>query len=235
MWAKIIMRKGGSKMPEKGMIKITDGFERIVHWMLAGSCILLFITGLGMMYRELNFIGNLMGGLVALKYVHNFTGLLFIVSLVLATRMWWHEAGKFSMPEDLDWMMCAGGYLWHVEKVPEIGKYNPGQKMFFLTVVGCGALMGVTGFIMWFPMGLSLDLVRWMYPLHALGFVVLFAFFFVHLYLGTIGNPGTFMAMINGWATKAWAKKQHPKWLREMEESGKLEVYGEEEKEAASH
>ncbi len=43
------------------------------------------------------------------------------------------------------------------------------------------------------------------------------------------------MAMIDGWATKAWAKKQHPKWLREMEESGHLEVYGEEKKEAASH
>jgi hypothetical protein len=41
------------------------------------------------------------------------------------------EAGIFSMPEDLEWMMCAGGYLWHVDKVPEVGKYNPGQKMFF--------------------------------------------------------------------------------------------------------
>ena len=213
-------------MPTKGMIKVTDGFERTVHWMLAGSCILLFVTGLGMMYRELNFIGNLMGGMVSLKYVHNYMGILFIFSLLLSAKMWWREAGVFEFPEDWEWVKCAGGYLWHVDKVPEIGKYNPGQKLFFLTVVGCGALMGMTGAIMWFPMSLSMEIVRWMYPLHALGFVILFAFFFVHLYLGTIGNPGTVSAMLNGWCTKAWARKQHPGWLKKMEKAGKLEVYG---------
>ncbi len=49
-------------------------------------------------------------------------------------------------------MMCGGGYLWHVDKVPEVGKYNPGQKAFFLAVAGCGVLMFVTGLIMWFPL-----------------------------------------------------------------------------------
>jgi formate dehydrogenase subunit gamma len=229
------MRKGGSNMKKKGMIKATDLFERIVHWMLAGSCILLFITGLGMMYRELNFIGYYMGGLVSLKYVHNFLGLFFLVSLILAVRMWWLEAGKFALPEDLQWMMQAGGYLWHVDHVAEVGKYNPGQKLFFLTVAAFGPVMGVTGLIMWFPMGLPMSFVRWMYPIHALGFVVLFAFFFVHVYLATIGSPGSLPAMLDGWVTRAWAKKQHPKWLKEMEASGHLEVYGEEKKEAPSH
>ena len=40
----------------------------------------------------------------------------------------------FVFPEDLEWFKVAGGYLWHVDKVPETGKYNPVQKMFFLTV-----------------------------------------------------------------------------------------------------
>jgi cytochrome b subunit of formate dehydrogenase len=35
------------------------------------------------------------------------------------------------------------------------------------------------------------------------------------------------------WVTRAWLKKQHPKWLKEMEHAGKLEVYGEEKKPAA--
>ena len=167
-------------------------------------------------------------GLKSLKYVHNFTGLFFILALVFTIRMWWREAGIFSMPEDLEWMMCAGGYLWHVDKVPEVGKYNPGQKMFFLAVALFGVLMVATGLVMWFPLSLPVELVRWMYPLHALGFVVIFAFFFVHLYLGTIGSPGSLPAMLHGWVTRAWLKKQHPKWLQEMEEAGTLEVYGEE-------
>jgi formate dehydrogenase subunit gamma len=212
---------------KKGLIKVTDAYERVVHWMLAGSCLLLCVTGLGMMFQSFNFIGTIMGGLIAVKYIHNFTGLFFLIALVLAIRMWWHEAGVFSMPEDLDWMMCAGGYLWHVDHVPETGKYNPGQKMFFLAIAIFGAVMVVTGLVMWFPLSFPSWLVQWMFTFHALGFVVIFSFFFVHLYLGTIGSPGSAPAMFSGWVTRAWLKKQHPKWLKEMEEEGTLEVYGE--------
>ncbi|MCX5853581.1 MAG: formate dehydrogenase subunit gamma [Deltaproteobacteria bacterium] len=213
---------------KRGLIQATDWYERLVHWMLALSCLALCFTGLGMMFHSFNFIANIMGGLVVTKYVHNFTGLLFGLALLLAIKMWWHEAGVFSMPEDLDWMMCAGGYLWHVDKVPETGKYNPGQKMFFLAVAIFGAVMVVTGLVMWFPLSFPSWLVRWMFTFHALGFVVIFAFFLVHLYLGTIGSPGSLDAMTTGWVTRAWLKKQHPKWLKEMEEEGTLVVSGEE-------
>jgi len=213
---------------KRGLIQATDWYERLVHWMLALSCLALCFTGLGMMFHSFNFIGTLMGGLVVVKYIHNFTGLFFLIALLLAIKMWWHEAGVFSMPEDLDWMMCAGGYLWHVDKVPETGKYNPGQKMFFLAVAIFGAVMVVTGLVMWFPLSFPSWLVRWMFTLHALGFVVIFAFFLVHLYLGTIGSPGSLDAMTTGWVTRAWLKKQHPKWLKEMEEEGTLVVSGEE-------
>lgn len=219
----------------KGLIQATDSFERIVHWSLAFSCLLLCITGLGMMFQSLNFIGSIMGGLKSLKYVHNFTGVFFAVALYFTIRMWWKEAGIFSMPEDLEWMMCAGGYLWHVDKVPEVGKYNPGQKAFFLAVAGCGVAMVFTGLIMWFPLSFPAGLVRWMFVLHALGFVTIFAFFFVHLYLGTIGSPGSLPAMLSGWVTRAWLKKQHPKWLKEMEHEGKLVVFGEEKATTGGH
>lgn len=213
---------------KKGLIQVTSRYERYVHWTLAISCLLLCYTGLGMMYEQLNFLGLIMGGLKGLKVVHNFTAIVFGISLLLAIKMWWKEAGVFVFPEDLDWIKTAGGYLWHVDKVAETGKYNPGQKMFFLTVALCGMLMIVTGFFMLFPayFPLGADMLDWMYPLHALGFVIIFAFFFIHLYLGTIGNPGTVQAMISGWVTKAWIRKQHPGWLKEMEHKGTLVVYG---------
>jgi len=210
---------------KKGMIKVTSGYERFVHWVLAISCLLLCYTGLGIMFKELNFFGVIFGGLKGLSTVHDIMAVVFAVSLVLAIVMWWKEAGIFVFPEDLDWIMTAGGYLWHVDKVPETGKYNPGQKMFFLTVALCGLMMVCTGFFMWYPTILPAALMDWVYVLHALGFVVIFAFFFVHLYLGTIGNPGTVQAMITGWVTRNWLKKQHPKWLKEMEHEGTLVVY----------
>ena len=217
---------------QKGLINVTSRYERYVHWMLAISCLLLCYTGLGMMYKSLNFFGIVMGGLKGLKVIHNYTAIVFGISLLLAIKMWWREAGIFVFPEDLDWIKTAGGYLWHVDKVAETGKYNPGQKMFFLTVAFFGMIMIVTGFFMLFPeyFFLGAYLLDWVYTLHVLGFVVIFAFFFIHLYLGTIGNPGTVQAMISGWVTKAWIRKQHPGWLKEMEHKGTLVVYGGDEK-----
>ncbi len=52
---------------KKGMIKATGPFERVVHWCVALSCLLLCITGMGMMYHSLNFIGSLVGGMDNLK------------------------------------------------------------------------------------------------------------------------------------------------------------------------
>jgi len=210
---------------KKELIKVTSGYERFVHWLLAISCLLLCFTGMGMMYQSLNFFG-VIGGLHGLKEVHNITGVIFGIALVLAIQMWWREAGIFVFPEDWEWIKAAGGYLWHLDKVPETGKYNPGQKLFFLTIALCGLLMLVTGFFMWFPgyFPLGAELLRWVYVLHALGFLVIFAFFFVHLYLGTIGNPGSVSAMISGNMEKPVLKMLHPKWLKEMEHEGTLIV-----------
>jgi len=208
---------------QEGLIKVTTGYERFVHWMLAISCLLLCFTGMGMMYKELNFFGAIFGGLKGLKVVHNYTA-----SHLAWLWFWPSRCGgrkrEFCIPEDWEWFKTAGGYLWHVDKVAETGKYNPGQKMFFLTVAFFGMVMIGSGFFMLYPQYISANLLDWMYPLHALGFLVIFAFFFVHLYLGTIGNPGTVQAMFTGWVTRAWLKKQHPGWLREMEHEGTLTV-----------
>jgi formate dehydrogenase subunit gamma len=215
---------------KKGYVQVTDSYERIIHWSLAISCLLLCLTGLGMMFHTFNFVSYLFGGMHNMKFVHNFTGIVFFIALLLAIRMWWREAGVFVLPEDMEWVKVAGGYLWHVDNVPETGKYNPGQKAFYLAVVIFGVVMVITGFIMWFPAKFPVGLVRWMYPLHALGFLVIFAFFFVHLYLGTIGNPGTVQAMFSGWMDKKVLTMLHPKWVKEMEHEGRLIAWGEQKK-----
>ena len=42
---------------QKGYVQVTDSYERILHWMLAISCLLLCVTGLGMMFQTFNFVG----------------------------------------------------------------------------------------------------------------------------------------------------------------------------------
>ena len=83
---------------KNGMIQVTDSYERIVHWLLAISCILLCVSGLGMMFESFNFLGTIVGGLKNLKLIHNFSGLIFAVGLILAIRMWWKEDGHVCLP-----------------------------------------------------------------------------------------------------------------------------------------
>jgi len=72
---------------KKGLIKATGPFERIVHWCVALSCLFLCITGMGMMYHSLNFVGTLAGGMENLKILHNYGGIFFGVSLAFTILM----------------------------------------------------------------------------------------------------------------------------------------------------
>lgn len=212
-------------IPQKGMIKVSTAFERVIHWYLAITCLLLIITGLGMMFHSLNFLAQPFGGLKSMKTAHTYLGIIFIPALLISALLWWKDAGIFDFPSDIEWLKKGGGYLWHVDDVPETGKYNPGQKLFFLTVVIFGLLMIVSGFMMWFPEGYSRELINWMYALHALGLLAILSFIIVHIYLGTIGVPGSSGAILTGYVPKSWCLKQCPKWLRKKEEDGTLEVY----------
>ena len=52
--------------------------------------------------------------------------------------------------------------------------------------------------------------------LHGLMFVGSIMFVVVHVYVATIGNPGTLEAMLWGRVSRTWAKHHHPKWYKEV-------------------
>ncbi len=209
-----------AKSSDYALIEVTGAFERLVHWIFAGSCILLFITGFGLMFHSLSFIASLFGGHYALKYVHNFSGLAFAGSGIFAALIWFKDAALFTR-DDMQWLSTGGGYLWTKEGVPESGRFNAGQKLYYLLKVATWILMSLTGIIMWFPFSFSRELVTLCYPLHVLGVATLAGAVVLHAFLGSAGNPGTIQAMLSGRCTRAWAKLQHGKWLKEYDEKNK--------------
>ena len=54
------------------MVMVTSKYERFVHWLLAISCLLLCYTGLGIMYKELNFLGFIINKLHKKKEARSF-------------------------------------------------------------------------------------------------------------------------------------------------------------------
>ena len=210
----------------KNLIQASTAFERVVHWVLGGSCLFLFLTGFGLMFHSLSFISHVFpaiplfsglypGGYSTMKLLHNLCGILFALSFLPALVAWGKDTLFFD-EDDKKWFRVLGGYLWEVKEVPEAGKFNAGQKAFFMVLLLFWLIMVGTGIFMWFPI-FPPELTRWLYVLHALGVLVLGSFLVIHFYLGTYGNPGTFQVMGHGFVTKGWAKKHRPKWLKDVE------------------
>ncbi len=197
---------------EENMVRITDVEERVVHWVLAASCLFCIITGVGLMFHSWSFIPTLLGGHYAAKLMHIYSGLIFGGMLVYSYYLWKKDC-EFEQP-DLQWVLKAGGYLWPVKDLPPVYKYNAGQKAFFWCLIACGIVIVVTGLFMWLwnPAAVPVVLARIMYMLHAGAVVVLAAFIMIHIYLGTAGNPGTVSAMITGYVSKAWCQTHCPRW-----------------------
>lgn len=189
-------------------------YERVIHWVLAGTCLALVFTGLIIAVNSFAPLAEMLGGYRAVKDYHRFIGLVFTIALVFAVRHWYKEAGYIDKT-DIEWMKAAGGYLWKA-KIPEPYKYNAGQKLFFITVALYGAVMVATGLLLWFGKGLIwAPLMRWTVVFHALGVAVMGGFSMVHIYLGTVGTTGSLPVMTDGKVTEAWAKTHMPGYYRE--------------------
>jgi formate dehydrogenase subunit gamma len=193
------------------MIRKSSVDEVVNHLILAGTCILLMITGYAFLFH-VEIIGALFGGFNTMKTVHNWLGVAFVLSLLYSLHHYLVDALEYDA-DDLQWFKVAGGYLSHKVKVPPMGKYNPGQKLYYLAVVVFGMTITISGFGLWFFQG-NATVMLYSHLIHNISFVVLVIAVPVHIYLGTLANPGTMQIMVNGMMPLKDARKKHPKWIK---------------------
>ncbi len=195
------------------MVRKASKEEIINHWILAVSCILLSITGYGFLF-QLKGLGAVFGGFPAMKLVHNWSGVVFIVSLFASMFSYLHESLTFDA-DDWQWIRVGGGYLFKNVKVPPMGKLNTGQKFYYIVILVTGVVIAVSGFAIWLvPSVRTLTMIS--HFVHNLAFIVFVVAIPVHAYLGTLANPGTFRIMVYGTVPMEFAKKKYPKWIQEM-------------------
>jgi len=193
------------------MIRKSDNDEIVNHWILAGSCILLIITGFAFLFH-LEFVGSVFGGFNFMKTVHNWMGVVFSLSLLYSMSHYLKDALEYD-DDDVQWFKVAGGYLSHKVKVPPMGKYNPGQKLYYLAIVVAGIAIALSGFGIWLLKG-NTTVMLLSHLVHNVAFCIFVIAVPVHIYLGTLANPGTFQIMVNGMVPLETAKKRYPKWMK---------------------
>jgi formate dehydrogenase subunit gamma len=193
------------------MVRKSSGDEILNHWVLAVSCILLIISGYGFLF-QIEAVGSLFGGFNTMKTVHNWVGVVFILSLLYSMRHYFTDALEYD-EDDRQWFKVAGGYLSHKVKVPPMGKYNPGQKLYYLAILGAGVVIALSGFAIWLLQD-NQTLILISHLVHNVAFCIFIIAVPVHIYLSTLANPGTFQIMVNGMVPLEVAKKRYPKWMK---------------------
>ncbi|MGR3502588.1 formate dehydrogenase subunit gamma [Pseudaestuariivita sp.] len=222
-------------------------FERAAHWLLAGSFILLGITGLLVLLGRL-YIAPYLGRevnatlLVGSKWIHNNVSWAFMVALVVVFFLWvWHNIPNRT---DLVWIRQAGGIVG--SKHPPAKKFNFGQKIIFWSVIVLGASVSASGLSLLFPFELpmfaktfailnDIGVPSWLglapFPVqlapheemqyaqlwHAIVAFVMMCIILAHIYIGTLGMEGAYDAMGSGEVDVAWAKQHHSIWLEEVQ------------------
>jgi formate dehydrogenase subunit gamma len=201
-------------MPEY-IVQRTTAWERFNHWVLAISFIILCLTGLGFLFHSLNWLNTIFGGNHLAKEIHRWTGVVFTFSVLFTLGSYLGESLRFTK-EDSQWLSNLGGYLSKTPVEPPQGRLNAGQKVYYLVVVVlCGAVIIFSGFVLWLAPSTA-GWLRFGYLLHNLTFVVFVTTVPLHIYLSTAANPGTFRGMTRGTVSKAWAKRHHSKWAKEL-------------------
>ncbi len=199
------------------MVKKASVEEIINHWILAVSCILLIVTGYGFLF-QIKQIYALFGSNYAMKLVHNWTGVVFTLSLFGTLFNYLHEAVSMDK-DDWNWIKMGGGYLSRkAVAVPPMGKINTGQKLYYLAILVSGIGIIASGFSIWLVTD-NRTLTLASHLIHNLCFILFVVAVPAHIYLGTLANPGLLRIMIYGTVPLEVAKKRYPKWMKEI---GKL-------------
>jgi formate dehydrogenase subunit gamma len=190
---------------------------RINHWITATCLVLLALSGLALFDPSLFFLTTLFGGGQWTRAIHPWIGVVLFFSFAgLFVRFWKANLWK---SEDNTWLGRIRDVLaGHEENLPELGKYNAGQKFVFWGMSLFITILIVTGIVIWDQYFYSLTTIeqkRIAILVHSMTAVVTICVWIVHVY-AAIWVRGTIGAMTKGQVTGGWAWRHHRKWLREL-------------------
>jgi len=199
------------------------GYARVNHWITAISLILLALSGLAMFHPSLFFLSAIFGGGQNTRTFHPWIGVvLFFSFALLFIQFWRHNLWNRT---DNQWVAHAKDLVsGHEERMPEIGKYNAGQKFIFWAMTFLILVLIATGILIWDQYFFSLtdiETKRFAILIHSMAAVIIICVWILHVY-AAIWVRGSFDGMIGGRVTGGWAWRHHRKWLKQLAGKGNI-------------
>ncbi|MCO6388987.1 formate dehydrogenase subunit gamma [Aliihoeflea sp. 40Bstr573] len=197
-------------------------WARVNHWITAISLILLALSGLALFHPSLYWLTALFGGGQWTRAIHPWIGVVLFISFAgLFIRFF-----RLNLPrrEDAQWAAQIGDVLKGDEdKLPEVGKYNAGQKFVFWAMSILITFLIVSGLAVWeryFSQYLTVPQLRVAMLVHSMSAVAIICVWIIHVY-AAFWVEGTLRAMTRGSVSGGWAWRHHRKWLRALATYGK--------------
>lgn len=204
--------------PEEKIQRFRPG-QRYVHLLVAVSFVVLFLSGLPLIWSPLSFLAA--GGYT--RIIHRIAAVGFMAVPILyfiVDRKGAKEliVDSFSYDrDDLRWLLSMGQYfLGNAHGMPPQGRLNAGQKLHHAAVIVLSAGVVFSGLALWFltdtlgPAGLG-----WALTVHNVTMLILVLLLVGHIYFTVVYKA--ILAMHTGYVSRADAALEHPKWVAELE------------------
>ena len=190
-----------------------DRVERAAHWMTATLFAILMATALPLYFVQ---VEALVGRRELIAQIHTWCGIALPVPLLISLVGPWgarfrRDLRRFNvwMSEETRWLRGLGQ-----ERLPELDKFNPGQKLNALFIGGAIAVMLGTGAILkWFGL-FPLDWRTGATFVHDLLAAAIFIVVLGHITFA-VTHRDALRSMFKGWVTESWAARHAPRWLQE--------------------
>ncbi len=208
-----VSRSSAANQNEERILRYSFG-ERVNHWIGALAYTYLLATGLAFWSPYLYWLAAVVGGGPAARLWHPWFGLIFTASIFWTFKEW---RGDMEIDDaDRAWGKAIPDYIKNEdEKLPPVGRFNFGQKLFFWGIFYSVILLLLSGVALWYTETLtwSLRFVRYIAILvHASVALLTIGLFLIHVYMSAVLEEGSFGSMINGYVTRAWAWTFHRTW-----------------------
>ncbi|MGH8130854.1 MAG: formate dehydrogenase subunit gamma [Steroidobacteraceae bacterium] len=191
--------------------------QRTNHWVIAITFVLAALSGLALFHPALYWFSALFGGGTWTRILHPFIGLVMTLAFVFLLASVWRD--NRMQARDWKWLRQLRDVMANREEgLPEVGRYNAGQKLLFYVMIASMLGLHLSGIVIWrqyFSEFFSLGTIRLASLLHALLAFVLICAIILHIY-AAIWVKGSMQAMTRGSVTAGWAWKHHRAWFREM-------------------
>lgn len=205
--------------------------QRIEHWVMTFSFVMLIITGLPQRYAEAAWADGIiggMGGIETVRIIHRVAAVVFMIVMIyhfvaVAYKLFVLRVRPtmvLSLGDAKDLFDSLRYYLGMRPRPPKLPRYNFAEKIEYWAVIWGGVLMAATGFMLWNPIATTSLLPGQVVPAaraaHSaealLAFLAIIIWHFYWVHIKTLNR-----AMFTGYLTREQMAEEHAAELEEIE------------------